>query len=130
MDWKELTNLNGINWWLLLSGGGINFIWASGVLIWALQTISEERSTINSIQVWLLLGLFLGPFLVGLMLGKWAADGRGPTYGIISTIISLGVIGYALIPNGIIGLLALMVHLMGGLNGGLLSQPRGPSPGR
>jgi MFS family permease len=124
MNWKELFNLRGINFWWLASGVGLNLSWAVVVLLFIFRVLSAGIDTVENMQLVLMVGFFIGPLVIGWLIGRWADDGRGPTYGLIGSIGSLVLILYAVLPSGPLGLLVALVALAGGLNGGLLSQRR------
>ena len=124
MNWKQLLDLHGINFWLLASGIGMNMIWTFISLLIAFYSLPRVEDATGTIQLGLMVSLFLGTFLIGWLIGKLADDGRGPTYGLISSLGSLMLILIAVLPAGIFGLLVAIVVLAGGLNGGLFSQRR------
>jgi hypothetical protein len=124
MNWKALFNLRGINFWWLASGVGLNLSWAIVVLLFVFRVLSAGIDTVENMQVVLMIGFFLGPLAIGWLVGRWADDGRGPTYGLIGSFGSLPLILYVILPSGPLGLLVAVVALAGGLNGGLLSQRR------
>jgi len=124
MNWKALFNLRGINFWWLASGIGLNLSWAVVVLLFVFRVLSVGIDTVENMQLVLMVGFFLGPLLIGWLIGRWADDGRGPTYGLIASFGSLALILFVVLPSGPLGLLVAAVALAGGLNGGLLSQRR------
>jgi hypothetical protein len=126
MNWKALFNLRGINFWWLASGVGLNISWTIVVLLFAFRVLSAGIDTVENIQLVLMVGMFLGPLLIGWLIGRWADDGRGPTYGLIGSLGSLALILFVVLPSGPLGLLVAAVALAGGLNGGMLSQRRRP----
>jgi len=126
MNWKALFNLHGINFWWLASGVGLNLGWAAIVLLFVFRVLSAGIDTVENMQLVMMVAFFLGPLLIGWLIGRWADDGRGPTYGLISSFGGLLLILYAVLPSGPLGLLVALVALAGGLNGGLLSQRRRP----
>jgi hypothetical protein len=124
MNWKALFNLRGTNFWWLASGVGLNLSWAIVVLLFVFRVLSAGIDTVENMQVVLMIGFFLGPLAIGWLVGRWADDGRGPTYGLIGSFGDLPLILYVILPSGPLGLLVAVVALAGGLNGGLLSQRR------
>lgn len=129
MELRNLFDLKGLNIWLLASGIGLNGIWAMLILILSLQFLQAGPENAGNVQVGILIALFAGNFFTGWLLGKWAHDLRGPTYGLVGSFGSVGVILYALLPTGgVIGLMAALVALAGGFNGGVASLPRRRPP--
>jgi len=126
MNWRQLFNLRSTNLWLIGVGIGWNVVWTFVTLLIAFRVLSRNESMVPAIQLMLMVSAFLGPFLSGWFTGRLAADGRGPTYGVIGSLVSVVLTLVVLVPSGILGLLVAVVALAGGLNGGLLSQRRRP----
>ncbi len=124
MNWKTLIDLRGINYWLLASGGGLNLIWTFGVLLIVFRVLTGSEQTVAGAQIGLMIGVFGGTFLVGWLIGKMAGDNRGPTYGLVSSLGSVSLIIFVVLPTGVLGLLVIIMALAGGLNGGLASLKR------
>jgi hypothetical protein len=127
LRWKSLLDLQGINFWLVASGIILNGIWTYITVFLALRALANDPATTSNVQVGLLFSLFVGNFLVGFIIGKLSHDVRGPTYGIVCSVGSVGLVLYALLPAGLVGLLAAVVALAGGFNGGIMSLPRPPA---
>jgi hypothetical protein len=75
-----------------------------------------------------MVSMFIGAFLIGWLIGRWADDWRGPTYGLISSLGSVGLILLIILPAGVLGVLVAIMALVGGLNGGLVSLKRRAPP--
>ena len=127
MNLKGLFNMRDLNYWLLASGIGLSAVWTIITLIVLLQFLVEDLSTIGTVQLILMTSIFIGNFITGWITGKLAADLRGPTYGVVSSLASVVICVFVLIPaGGIFGLLTAVVAVAGGFNGGLLTLPRIP----
>lgn len=127
MNLKELFNLRGLNYWLLASGIGLNGIWTFLIFLFSLQLLESVASNPAIIQLVMMIAIFLGAFFTGWLIGKWAGDLRGPTYGVVGSLGSVGIILFVLLPaGGVTGILTALVALAGGFNGGLLTLPRPP----
>ena len=124
MNFKDVFNLRGLNYWLLASGVGLNIIWTFFIFLFALQFLESGGGNPAIVQLGMMIAVFLGAFLTGWLIGKWAADLRGPSYGVIGSLGSAGIILFVLAPTGIVGLLTALVALAGGFNGGLFALPR------
>ena len=124
MSWKQIFDLRGTNLWLIGASLGWNAIWTFVTLFVAYRALGGSESAVSIVQLGLMLSEFVGPFLSGWLTGRLAADGRGPTYGVVGSLSSVVLILIVLLPSGILGLLVAVVALAGGLNGGLLSQGR------
>ena len=124
MNWKYLLSTRGLNYWLLASGIGLSLVWAFFVLLVSYRILTTSAQT-ATVQIALMLGIFVGNFLIGWLLGKWAADNRGPTYGLYSSLGSVFLALFIILPAGLLGWLVAIMALAGGLNGGLTSLKRG-----
>ncbi len=124
MNWRDLINLRGISFWWLASAIGLNIGWTICVLLFALRILGPGAETVENAQLALMGGSFLGPLLIGWLIGRWADDGQGPAYGLLGSLGSLVLIVFAVLPSGPLGLLIAVVAVAGGLNGGLLSERR------
>jgi len=122
MKAKWLFNLKGINYWYLASAIVLNLFWTLGAGLVLTMLIQEQvLSDSGNVQLILLVVSFIGPFLIGWLIGRMAADGRGPTYGLFGSFGSVGVLLSVALPSGIVGLMLIVVAIAGGLNGGMAS---------
>ena len=122
MDWKQIFNVQGLNFWLLASGIGLNVIFTYGTMVFLIALL---ESNLSLMQAAFILFTFLGTFFTGWLTGKLAHDNRGPSYGVISSLGSVGLLFYILIPSGgLLGIMIIVIALAGGLNGGLMSMTR------
>ena len=129
MNWKDLFRFRGLNGWLVAVGFGWSAIWAIASLAVTSLVLrgDADAGAVAITQIGLMLSAFLGPLLSGWVTGWLAADGRGPTYGLVGGLASATLFGVALAPiGGILAVLVALVSLAGGLNGGLLSLRRPP----
>jgi hypothetical protein len=120
----NLFNLKGLNIWLLASGILLNFLWAS-----ALMTIAAVIAGAGQPPEWLALleiaGAFLGSLVIGLVTSRLAHDNRGPSYGLIGSLGAALLIALVVFQANLeIGFIMCAVAILGGLNGGMLSQRR------
>lgn len=125
MDWKSLVNLNGLNIWLVASGIGLNMIFTFMIIFFSFSSLTDAPQAPEGIQLALMASVFLSTFATGWLIGRMADDNRGPAYGLISSLGSLGLIVTVILPAGIMGLLLAVAALAGGINGGLMSLRRG-----
>jgi hypothetical protein len=125
MNAKYLFNLTGINFWYLASAIALNLFWTLGIgLAVSVLIMQQVQSSAGILQLLLLAASFIGPFLIGFVIGRLAGDGRGPTYGLYGSLGSVGVLLVAALPAGLIGLMMIVAAVAGGLNGGLASIRR------
>jgi hypothetical protein len=124
LNWKSLFKLSGLNFWLLGSGIGLTLIWTFITLMISFNILSQNNEATSIVQVGMMLSILAGNFVVGYMMGRMADDNRGPSYGLISSLGSLILIIFVVIPTGILGLMVAAMAIAGGLNGGLFSLRR------
>ncbi len=125
MNARWLFNLKGINYWYLASAIVLNLFWTLGIgLVLTILVQEQALGDSGNFQLILLIVSFIGPFLIGLLIGRMAADGRGPTYGLYGSFGSVGVLLSVALPSGIVGLMLIVVAIAGGLNGGMASIRR------
>jgi len=119
---KRLFDLKGLNFWLLGTALGLNFLWALLLVIISFSVISRNKINNDFIQVIILAASFLGPFVIGWVIAKMAADLHGLSYGFLGSIGSLIPIVVVLVPTGLFGVITALTAILGGLNGGLFGM--------
>jgi hypothetical protein len=123
MNFRRLTNIKGLNIWLLASGIGINLFIALALLLFIFIIINNAPLGGNELlPLGLMVVSFLGPFLVALLITNMAGDGRGPTYGFYGAFGAAVPMVVIVMAAGIIGILMMAVALLGGINGGLVAE--------
>jgi hypothetical protein len=123
MNFKRLTNIKGLNIWLLASAIGINLFFSFALLFLNSLLINQAQDSGSEIfALGLMLASFIGPFLVAWLITTMAGDGRGPTYGFYGGIGAAVPLVIIVMAAGIIGILMICVALLGGLNGGLVAE--------
>ena len=131
---KDLLNFDGINWWTLLGGLGLNFVITVIVGLGSiyLQATEPEGGFFTSFGAPILvLGLFLACTLAGFIVGKIAGDVpvKHALWSSMGAVVPL-LIGSIVFMNPNTLMFPVMA-LTGGLNGGMLAMPRrryGPPP--
>jgi hypothetical protein len=122
MNFQRLLQIKGANLWLLASAVGANLIYAVTYLFVGYLGMVESQGISPMMQMLLVLGAFLGPFLIGLLIALWAGDGRGATYGLYGSLGGMIPVALVTVPGGVLGVLLVMLLLLGGLNGGLIAE--------
>jgi hypothetical protein len=123
MNFREIFNFRGINLWHIASSVGLNLLWTGGSLIFTFYFLGKSGDAVLILQLFLMISVFIGPFLAGLIFGQLAADGRGLTYGVIGSLGSVSLAIFLVLPSGgILGLMLAVIALAGGINGGLMSM--------
>jgi hypothetical protein len=124
MGWKSLVNLSGLNYWLIASGIGLNLIFTFLAILFSFHSLNIGPQAVEGTQLILMAVIFLSNLLTGWLIGWMGDDNRGPTYGLMSSLSSVGLIVTVILPTGILGILLAVVALAGGINGGVLSLRR------
>ncbi len=122
MSFRRLLNLKGIHVWYLASGIALNVFWTLlvGLLI-SMLFLNQVETDAGMVQVVLIIASFLGPFVIGWIIGKMAGDRRGPTYGVYGSLGSAAILLFTALPTGLVGVMLVIAAVAGGLNGGLFS---------
>jgi len=123
MNFKRLTNIKGLNIWLLASGIGLNLFFALALLL--LNFVIFNSVLVNSnelLSLGLMVASFIGPFLVAMLIANMAGDGRGPTYGFYGAFGAAAPMIAIVMAAGTVGILMMAVALLGGINGGLVAE--------
>lgn len=119
---RNFFNFKGLNFWLVGTGIGLNLIWTA-----ALMTLAAIITRNGEAPEWLplleIVGAFLGPLGIGLWVSSMAHEARGPVYGLVGSLGSAILILIVVFPaNFQIGFIMFAVAILGGLNGGMISQ--------
>lgn len=121
---RQFLSLKGINWWLLASAVGLNFIWSGAVLFAVAFLLGAQGAFAGGIQVGMLLACFGLPFLIAWLIAAMAGDGLGPNYGIYGSLGAAVPLLIVVGSSGIFGVILALTTFLGGLNGGMLSMRR------
>ena len=126
MNWKSIFKIRGTNYWILALSVAANLLWSFFVLVIAFIFLLEAgNGVVGQAYVGLLLGEFIGPFVIGWFCGWLAFDDRGATYGVMGAFGSVLIILLTLLASGWIAILLSIAALAGGFNGGAISRYRG-----
>jgi hypothetical protein len=122
MNWGDIFNFRGINFWHIASSVGLNVLWTGGSLLFTFYFLGRSKDILLILQLGLMISVFMGSLIAGLLFGKLAADGRGLTYGLIGSLGSAALSLFIVLPSGgILGLMLAVIAIAGGVNGGILS---------
>jgi hypothetical protein len=99
-------------------------IWTFVTLMVSYGVLTQTGPAVETLQIGMMVSILVGNFLTGWLIGRMADDNRGPTYGLLSSLGSLVLIFFVVLPTGILGLLVAAMAIAGGLNGGILSLRR------
>ncbi len=122
MNFKALFNPQGANPWYLVSSFLLNFLWTGASLVIAYYFLEKSAQDGGWLQLTVMVSVFVGSLISGLLIGRLAQDNRGPTYGLLGSLGSAGIsLFFFATIGGIFGIMLAVIALAGGLNGGLLS---------
>jgi hypothetical protein len=122
VDWKRVFDPQGLNWWTVLSGMGMNLILTAflflAVTAWTAQGASEVAYTLAMCA-----GAFVIPLASAYACGR-LSDERFLTYGLYSLVgfLILAVPGIVFAP--MFGLLTIGFGVLGAVNGATLAARR------
>lgn len=123
---KKILNLKGINYWYLASAIALNLFWTIAIALFlSTLLLKQVQDSTGLMPVILLLATFLGPFMIGWVVGNMAADLRGPTYGVYGSLGGAVILLAVASSTGSMGFILAIVAIAGGLNGGMVSLRRG-----
>lgn len=123
MTFKHLFGLKDINYWFLASAIALNVFWTLLLTVFfSLLFLKGLQGGEMLLQALMIAVSFLGPFMIGWIIGNMAADGRGPTYGVYGSFGSTAVLLIIAVPTaGLLGMMMIVVSVAGGFNGGMAS---------
>lgn len=127
---RRFLEPEGLNWWIILSGIGMNLVLTMLLLIGVVLLRLPEQA--NRVVV-LSLGAFLIPLATAYVCGR-IGDDRFMAYAFYSLLGFLIVTVPGLLAVGLIGLLVIAFGVLGAFNGALLAtrlarRPRHVPPG-
>ena len=122
MDWKRILEPQGLNWWTIVSGMGMNFLLMVFLSLGLMSFTSEEPPPAVFITV-VSLGSFLIPLLTAYVCGLLGGE-RYMAYAIypLAGFMALAVPG--VVTTGLSGLLVIGFGVMGAINGANLAARR------
>ena len=124
MNFKQIFNPKGTNYWIIAMAFAANLLLAFFILLFSFVALDFDVQKSDAVQVGLMLAFFIGPFMVGWISGWIAFDDRGPTYGVLGSLGSVIAILVTLLASGVFAILIAIVAIAGGFNGGTLSRSR------
>ena len=123
MGQRNYLKFRGVNFWSMGSSLGLNLFWS--ILVLVVAYVLRTRVT-NSLNAWgeaaMIFAFFIGPFLIALLTGNMAGDGRGPTYGFYGSLLGVIPVALVMLPTGLFGVFCAAAVLAGVFNGGLLVE--------
>ena len=122
MDWKRTLEPQGLNWWTIVSGMGMNFL-LMVFLSLGLMSFTTEETPAAVFITGVSLGSFLIPLLTAYVCGRLSNE-RYMAYALypLAGFMVLAVPG--VVSTGLSGLLVIGFGVMGAINGANLAARR------
>ncbi len=126
---KNLLNFQGINWWTLLGGLGLNFVIVTGISIGGLY-LSVNEATANFYQnygpILVILLIFLACGLAGYVVARIADDEplKHAFWSSMGAAVPLLLGAVLAMCQNPMQFMLVLVAVAGALNGGMLATPR------
>lgn len=122
MNLDRIFNPQGLNWWLVVSGIGLNFVLTTFLMLGVIYAAQNEFSP-ALITTAMSLGGFLIPLLTAYVCGR-LGDERFLTYAFYPLIGYLVPVLFGMLSAGTFGLLMVIFGVLGAFNGGNLAARR------
>lgn len=122
MDFDRIFNPQGLNWWLVVSGIGLNFVSMTFLMLGVIYAAQNEFSP-ALITTAMSLGGFLIPLLTAYVCGRMG-DERFLTYAFYPLIGYMVPVLFGIASAGMFGLLMVVFGVLGAFNGGNLAARR------
>jgi hypothetical protein len=122
VDLNRLLNPQGLNWWTVVSGMGLNFVLTSFLLLGAASVAAQGGSQVVS-TLMVAGGAFLIPLLTAYVCGRMMGE-RFLAYGMYPLAGFLVVAVAGVLSTGVFGLLFIGFGLLGAFNGATLAARR------
>jgi len=122
MNWEQMFNPQGLNWWLVVSGIGLNFVLMTFLVlgvVYATETgIGPAWSTLA-----MSVGGFLIPLLTAYVCGRMG-DERFLAYAFYPLIGYMMPVVFGMTSAGVFGILMAVFGVLGAFNGGNMAARR------
>jgi len=122
VNFGKIFDIQGLNWWVIASGIGMNFVLTLALLLTATAFITEETNEIVS-ALSMSVGAFFVPFLTAYVCGR-VADERYLTYAFYPLIGFLVLAVPGIFYSGMFGFLVVGFGILGAINGATLVARR------
>ncbi len=122
MDFRKIFDTKGLNWWLIASGIGMNFVLTVFLLLASTVLVTEETNEIVS-SLSVSVGAFFIPFLTAYVCGR-LADERYLTYAFYPLVGFLVLSVPGVLYSGMFGFLVVGFGILGAINGATLVARR------
>lgn len=122
MDFKRVFDPQGLNWWTIVSGIGMNFI-LTGLLFLGASSLAAAETGETAYALVMAAGGFLIPLLTAYICGR-LGDERYLTYAFYPMIGYLVLTVPGILIAGLFGVLMVAIGVLGAFNGAQLAARR------
>jgi len=122
VNFAKIFETKGLNWWVIASGVGMNFVLTVALLLVSTVLVTEETNEIAS-ALSVSAGAFLIPFLTAYVCGR-LADERYLTYAFYPLVGFLVLAVPGVLYSGMFGFLVVGFGILGAINGASLVARR------
>jgi hypothetical protein len=122
MNFDRIFNPQGLNWWIVVSGIGMNFVLMTFLVIGVVYAAENGTN-----PAWTTTAMSLGGFLIPLLTAYVCArmgDERFLTYAFYPLIGYLMPVLFGITSAGMFGLLMVVFGVLGAFNGGNMAARR------
>ena len=122
MNWERLFNPQGINWWIIVSGIGLNFLLTLFMMFGITYATTQEAAPAVYTTM-MSVGGFVIPLLTAYVCGR-IGDERFLAYGFYPLVGYLILAVPGIPTGGIFGVLMVVFGVLGAFNGAMLAARR------
>jgi hypothetical protein len=122
MNFDRIFSPEGLNWWVIVSGIGMNFLLMTLLMI-SVIFAGEGGISLAVTTIAMSLGGFLIPLLTAYVCGR-LGDERFLSYAFYPLIGYLVPVIWGVISAGVLGILMIAFGVLGAFNGGALAARR------
>ena len=119
---RRVFSLHGVKWAFMglssLLMIGMSLGWFAAV-DWMMARFGSQ---ITGVDTTLMLGIFIGALSVGVLMARFAKDGKGLTYGVYGGLAAMIAVGLMTWRSGLLAALIGLMAPIGGYNGGMLGE--------
>ena len=122
MNFDRMFNPQGLNWWIVVSGMGMNFVTMTFLVIGIVYGAENGLNPAISTLI-MSIGGFLLPLLTAYICGRMGEE-RYMAYAFYPLVGYLMPVLFGLTSAGVFGILMILFGVLGAFNGGTLAARR------
>jgi hypothetical protein len=122
MNFDQIFRPQGLNWWIIVSGIGMNFVLMTFLVI-GIVYVTESGVNPNWTTLIMSVGGFLIPLLTAYVCGRMG-DERYMSYAFYPLVGYLMPVVFGIASAGVFGVLMVLFGVLGAFNGGNIAARR------